>query len=394
MSSDYTLFLRDKPDFERLRAAHDWLEKTEHGWRFAGFRVDVSPYAPSDHDLLRGQPWRDEIRWVVSIGGRHSNEAYNAFLAFEEDVAVQYRGASTYNDTGDLEWLWWDRDALAAQVRTWIASGAVAELREWFAATRGGDGAFPVQGRNGDGPREQVAKLVIDDVASLANLDETQELLEELTHAELSLGAKVQKKLVDAFLAGPASTAAVGKTQAMLRRGRSRAKENKTPVPKTVAELTALYELARADPKAQRTLQRGLERGGFVKAELGALLLERARAGDALPAWLVLPWPPWTGLPQLEAPPERATPESRAAFRARGSLAALIVDAWAKEEDYRRGLAEMVEQRRRAGETLAGVPDDVRALAVAGKRAEAVAEYARRYKLSEAVAQRVVDANI
>lgn len=46
-----------------------------------------------------------------------------------------------------------------------------------------------------------------------------------------------------------------------------------------------------------------------------------------------------------------------------------------------------------SGELFAGIPDDVRALAVAGKRDEAYEVYARRYDLSLDRARRVVDAN-
>jgi hypothetical protein len=383
MSLDYTFFLRDQPDLAMMATRHPLVDATPHGWQFAAFRLNVYAYRPDDDDPLAGQPWRDEIRWIVSAGGRHADDdAYDAFDTFAADLCTLFRGASYCDAVDALEWHWWDRNALAAQVRPWIERGEIAELGRYLAAD--------VLGRDGDGPREEVAAMVIAALPALARAGDTRALIAGLwTDDTLELADEPREKLGDALLAILEPTDDIADAQDELMREREEAAADAMPLPTTHAELAALYDRALVDEQAAHVMERGIANDAFVRAELGGVLLARARTGGERPRWVFS-----LALPQLSAAPERETASAQRAFRARGPLAAEIVDAWVAEDRYVAEVDELLERRRRAGETFAGIPDDIRALAESGKRAQAISDYAKRYELTRAVATRVIDANV
>ncbi len=379
MSVDFSLYLRDRPDLETA----DYLERDGDDWILGGMRLWLRAYQPCDDDALVEQPWRDEIRWELRANGRLYDGTYDDFVELMETLGTRYRGALYSNPTGEVCWYWWDRDALAASVRRWLADGAIDELVDWLARDLRGDSVH-------DGPRQQIATLVLAGLAKLAD-DARRPLVRVLWGIRDSLAADARTAVDDAVLA--TVDAELAAAQATITRERTTAANNATPLPTTREALAELYDRALTDDSARAVLQRGLgyfDGDAFMKAEFGSVLLERARAGAARPSWM------WTmqAWPQTDAAPERATPEARAAFAAKGSLAAAIVAKWKETEAYLRTIDDMIERRRRAGERFAGIPDDIRQLAASGRRTDAVAEYARRYGLSLAQARAVVDANV
>ncbi|MFT3698730.1 MAG: hypothetical protein QM831_36625 [Kofleriaceae bacterium] len=146
------------------------------------------------------------------------------------------------------------------------------------------------------------------------------------------------------------------------------------PLPETAAEFETLLAESETDKLAELVLMHGLETGraSFARGLANAVIV-RARAGGTLLAWMD------------EAPDEtKEAPEyeksARAAFAAKGPLAKSIVDMWNAADAKTALYADLLEQRRRAGELYAGLPDDIKRLAETD-RAAAVSEYARRYGL-------------
>jgi hypothetical protein len=168
--------------------------------------------------------------------------------------------------------------------------------------------------------------------------------------------------------------------------------------------LAAMIDRAYDDEATARRLAAGSGRyfdGQMFDAHFKELLVERARAGAPL-------GPFGWAIPAKTFPvPELARAETRRAFAERGGLAAAIAGAWERRrlESDRKSRAEaptraaraardasLIEQRRRAGELHAGVPDDVRALARTD-RDKAASAYASRYGVTPEQARKVLDVN-
>jgi len=174
--------------------------------------------------------------------------------------------------------------------------------------------------------------------------------------------------------------------------------------------LALLIDRAPADTAAMAQLERGpantADRSVFGEL-FTALLLERARAGAQAQPWQ------WA-LARLQYSSASLGRTQLRELTSGGSLGKAIAKHYQRrfspalttgerkqrsaklasettERDARNNA--LLDKRRRAGELFAGVPDDIRALAQHDRTA-AVAEYARRYDLSEAQARKVIDANV
>ena len=387
MSLDYKLFLRDQPDlaaYARTDEAEEAddddvqriLEDEGNGnYVLGAMRVWAAEYWPHEDDPLIDCPWRDEIRWVVASGGRHNDDDFDDFHALMYDLGTKYRGGLWCDHGDDLEWYWWDREGLAAKAERWSYE-ELSDVLWWARGAR----------KQSGGVLDQVAELVLGRLAS-CSVEEREKLIAALWGAKDSLGKEVRDVVGDALLA--LGSADVRKAQADLEHERALEAEKKVPLPTTREALAELYDRAANDQSAWRILTRGLSESDgseFMRAEFGALLLERARAGASKPSWMwfIGAWP------QLKTAPEKT---DREAFAKLGSLAASIVKDWNESDAYVAKLGDMLERRRRGGEMFAGIPDDIRALATSGKRTEAYKAYAQRYGVSIGKAKQVVDAN-
>jgi len=381
MSLDYLLFLRDEPDL-RTYAGQFGLEHDRDDYVLGGMRVWQKPYRPSDDDVLGGHPWRDEVCWVVAAGGRHGDDDYDDFQDLMRALGERYRGGLWCDHGDDIEWFWWDRDALAAQAQP----HRLVDLLRWTASANG----LVQRG----GVREQLVEIGLASLDAIKPLSKRQQLVLELWQGNDDYEEPLRARVGDALLAIEATrNRDLREAQRELEQERAVAADREAPLPSTRGELVALYDRAMTDESARRILLRGIgEYGGddFMRREIGPLMLERARAGAARPPWQsdFGPWPP------LEDAPERATAAARVAFAQHGPFAQAIVKHWDDADEYAAKCDDLIEQRRRGGEMLAGIPDDIRALAIAGQHEQAIAEYARRYGLPLRKAKQVVDANL
>ena len=169
--------------------------------------------------------------------------------------------------------------------------------------------------------------------------------------------------------------------------------------PWTREQLVDYVDRAPGDDAIMKQLEEGdalCWDGKPAREHLVPLLLERARNGAS-----VIPWR-WAVRRAAEAMPKLATEEARRKFASAGTLAAALV----QEREYQRAAAgaprfdpnaerarDLLEKRRRGGELLAGIPADVRALALRDRKA-AAATYAARYELPISRARTVIDANV
>jgi hypothetical protein len=184
-----------------------------------------------------------------------------------------------------------------------------------------------------------------------------------------------------------------------------------------LAKLKALMDQASTSPKVMATLKTSelIDTTAF-RVHVTELLVARAKQRDPLPPWR------WAlrHVKQAAWIPEVKTPGRRATFAKKGPLAAAIVEhierrlkpvtpipskrateklakqkrdrfaKWVKEPDID---PPLIEKRRRAGETMAGIPRSTAILLASGKLEAAIAEYAKRYGLAVDVARKVVLAN-
>jgi hypothetical protein len=216
MSLDYKLFLRERPDLASFvyreaeydadgnetveEAGHPGLEQEdEELWTFGGFLLQVDEYVPDDDDAIGSLPWRDEITWVITAGGGHTEELFDEFFRLMSALGERYRGALWGDVHNKLFIYWWDRDALASDVRRWLSAGDADALVALIETARGDRKAPALQpGDYGDGPLEQVAEIVLADMGALTK-DVRARVLGVLGADKTKLGDQVRGRVVDAI---------------------------------------------------------------------------------------------------------------------------------------------------------------------------------------------------